>query len=75
MVAERSTSTHNCSSRISEERRRLPLIIQGGLGVAVSNWRLARAVSALGQLGVVSGTAIDQVVVRRSQCAETYTNR
>jgi hypothetical protein len=23
----------------------LPIIIQGGLGVAVSNWRLARAVS------------------------------
>jgi len=45
----------------------LPLIIQGGLGVAVSNWRLARAVSSLGQLGVVSGTAIDQVMVRRLQ--------
>lgn len=44
-----------------------PLIIQGGLGVAVSNWRLARAVSKLGQLGVVSGTALDQVFVRRLQ--------
>ena len=35
------------------------------MGVGVSNWRLAQAVSKLGQLGVVSGTAIDQVLVRR----------
>src|ERR1700748_3392945 len=42
-----------------------PRIIQGGMGVGVSNWRLAQAVSKLGQLGVVSGTAIDQVLVRR----------
>jgi nitronate monooxygenase len=44
-----------------------PTIIQGGLGVGVSNWRLARAVSSHGQLGVVSGTALDQVLVRRLQ--------
>ena len=31
----------------------------------MSNWRLAQAVSRLGQLGVVSGTALDQVLVRR----------
>lgn len=43
----------------------MPKIIQGGMGVGVSNWRLAQAVSRLGQLGVVSGTAIDQVLVRR----------
>jgi nitronate monooxygenase len=42
-----------------------PKIIQGGMGVGVSNWRLAQAVSKLGQLGVVSGTALDQVFVRR----------
>lgn len=35
------------------------------MGVGVSNWRLARAVSSIGQLGVVSGTALDQVFVRR----------
>jgi len=35
------------------------------MGVGVSNWRLAQAVSRLGQLGVVSGTAIDQVLIRR----------
>jgi nitronate monooxygenase len=35
------------------------------MGVGVSNWRLAHAVSKLGQLGVVSGTALDSVFVRR----------
>jgi NAD(P)H-dependent flavin oxidoreductase YrpB (nitropropane dioxygenase family) len=45
----------------------LPPIIQGGMGIAVSNWRLARAVSSRGQLGVVSGTAVDSVLVRRLQ--------
>lgn len=45
----------------------LPRIIQGGMGVAVSNWRLANAVARTGQLGVVSGTVIDTVMVRRLQ--------
>jgi nitronate monooxygenase len=44
-----------------------PVIIQGGMGAGVSSWRLARAVSRLGQLGVVSGTAIDQILARRLQ--------
>ncbi|HEX6051189.1 MAG TPA: nitronate monooxygenase [Gemmatimonadaceae bacterium] len=44
-----------------------PLIIQGGMGVGVSGWPLARAVSTRGHLGVVSGTAIDTVLVRRLQ--------
>ncbi len=37
------------------------------MGIAVSNWRLASAVSRRGQLGVVSGTALDQVFARRLQ--------
>ncbi len=37
------------------------------MGVAVSNWRLAKAVSCLGQLGVVSGTALDTVLIRNLQ--------
>lgn len=45
----------------------LPLIIQGGMGVAVSSWKLARAVSRAGQLGVVSGTSLDTILVRRLQ--------
>ena len=40
-------------------------LIQGGMGVYVSNWRLARAVSELGHLGVVSGTCLDTVLIRR----------
>src|ERR1700676_1024505 len=44
-----------------------PTVIQGGMGAGVSNWRLAQAVSQLGQLGVVSGTALDQIFVRRLQ--------
>lgn len=43
------------------------MIIQGGMGAAVSNWRLARAVSRLGHLGVVSGTALDLILARRLQ--------
>jgi NAD(P)H-dependent flavin oxidoreductase YrpB (nitropropane dioxygenase family) len=46
---------------------RPPVIIQGGMGVGVSSWRLARAVAATGQLGVVSGVALDAVLARRLQ--------
>lgn len=42
-----------------------PVIIQGGMGVGISGWVLARAVSMNGQLGVVSGTAMDAVLARR----------
>jgi len=44
-----------------------PKIIQGGMGASVSNWCLAQAVSRIGQLGVVSGTGLDEVVARRLQ--------
>ncbi len=44
-----------------------PAIIQGGMGVGVSGWRLAGAVAAAGQLGVVSGTALDIQLARRLQ--------
>lgn len=44
-----------------------PILIQGGMGIAVSDWKLARAVSLTGQLGIVSGTAINSVLVRRLQ--------
>ncbi len=37
------------------------------MGAGVSNWTLANAVSRLGQLGVVSGTALDVIVSRRLQ--------
>ncbi|MDO5737596.1 MAG: nitronate monooxygenase [Propionibacteriaceae bacterium] len=41
-----------------------PVLIQGGMGVAVSSWQLAREVSLCGELGVVSGTALDGVLAR-----------
>lgn len=37
------------------------------MGVGVSDWVLAKAVSMRGQLGVVSGTALDSLFVRRLQ--------
>jgi NAD(P)H-dependent flavin oxidoreductase YrpB (nitropropane dioxygenase family) len=48
----------------------LPIVIQGGMGAAVSSWRLARAVSMRGQMGVVSGTGIDTVLARRLQLGD-----
>lgn len=44
-----------------------PTIIQGGMGAGVSDWKLARSVSLKGQIGVVSGTALDLIVARRLQ--------
>ena len=44
-----------------------PVVIQGGMGAAVSNWRLARTVSLTGQLGVVSSVALDTILSRRLQ--------
>lgn len=40
------------------------------MGVAVSSWPLARAVSSAGQLGVVSGTALAVVFARRLQMGD-----
>nr|WP_219232516.1 nitronate monooxygenase [Austwickia sp. TVS 96-490-7B] len=37
------------------------------MGVAVSSWQMARAVAHTGELGVVSGTALDAVLARRLQ--------
>ena len=42
-------------------------ILQGGMGVAVSGWELARTVSMHGQTGIISGTGIAIVVSRRLQ--------
>ena len=48
----------------------LPAIIQGGMGVGVSGRRLARAVARAGQLGVVSGVALDTQLARRLQLGD-----
>ncbi|MBW7957013.1 MAG: nitronate monooxygenase [Deltaproteobacteria bacterium] len=47
-----------------------PLVIQGGMGAGVSSWTLAKAVSKAGQLGVVSGTALDMILARRLQTGD-----
>ncbi len=44
-----------------------PRLIQGGMGIGVSSWRLAQEVARHGYLGVVSGTALDSMMVRRLQ--------
>lgn len=46
------------------------MIIQGGMGAGVSDWKLARAVSQTGQLGVVSGTALASILARRLQLGD-----
>jgi len=48
----------------------LPVIIQGGMGAAVSDWRLANAVSSHGQLGVVSGVALGALLARRLEMGD-----
>lgn len=47
-----------------------PLVIQGGMGIGVSGWRLARAVALSGQLGVVSGVGLDSLLARRLQLGD-----
>ncbi len=50
-----------------------PKLIQGGMGVGISNWELARAVALSGEkrgesvLGVVSGTGLPLIMVNRMQ--------
>lgn len=51
-------------------RKDLPVIIQGGMGAAVSDWRLAHAVSSKGQLGVVSGVALGALLARRLESGD-----
>lgn len=60
-------SPHVMDTELSTVAPSRPRIIQGGMGIGVSNWRLANAVSRFGQLGVISGTVIDTVLVRRLQ--------
>jgi len=58
------------SKVIHSQRMKFPQIIQGGMGAGVSDWRLARSVSLQGQIGVVSGTAIDLILTRRLQMGD-----
>lgn len=45
----------------------VPRIIQGGMGIRISSWKLAREVSRKGELGVISGSMMDVVLTRSLQ--------
>ncbi len=62
-----STTIPSATSHRPGPSQEVPRIIQGGMGVGVSDWHLARAVSSMGELGVVSGTALDVLMARRLQ--------
>lgn len=64
------TMTQDSSLACAADASALPPIIQGGMGVGVSGWRLARAVAQEGQLGVVSGTALDLLLTRQLQLGD-----
>ena len=64
------TMTTDSSFPCAVDATSLPPIIQGGMGVGVSGWRLARVVSQQGQLGVVSGTALDLLLTRQLQLGD-----
>ena len=60
-----TASVHSYS--ISPAGARVPHVIQGGMGIRISKWSLAREVALKGELGVVSGTVMDTVLVRELQ--------
>ena len=47
-----------------------PSIVQGGMGVRISGWPLARAVSMLGQRGTVSGVFLEGILARTLQIGD-----
>ena len=60
------------STASSLPRMSPPNIVQGGMGIGVSTWRLARHVAQRGEIGIVSGTGIDTVVVRELQDGDPH---
>ncbi|CAB9499186.1 2-Nitropropane dioxygenase [Seminavis robusta] len=47
-----------------------PRIIQGGMGIRISSWELAREVSKTGELGVISGSGMDTIFIRGLQLGD-----
>src|ERR1043165_76537 len=64
-ITRRTDQRESRTNEASAASMTWPVLIQGGMGIGVSGWPLARAVSRRGQLGVVSGTGIDSLFVRR----------
>ncbi len=67
---DRSDKRSRHTQRRKTVNEKLPIIIQGGMGAAVSDWRLANAVSSQGQLGVVSGVALGAILARRLEVGD-----
>jgi len=44
-----------------------PTVIQGGMGVYISNWELSREVSILGGLGTISGVMLERILAYKLQ--------
>ena len=70
IAPKKHTMTQDSSFACATDASALPPIIQGGMGVGVSGWRLARVVAQHGQLGVVSGTALDLLLTRQLQLGD-----
>ena len=49
---------------------KLRTIIQGGMGVNISSWFLAKTVSMLGQQGTLSGVELERIVARTLQLGD-----
>jgi len=68
------TSSTVCLQRsageVIETHSTWPEIIQGGMGIGVSNWRLASCAAQAGALGVVSGTGVDLSLARGLQLGD-----
>ncbi len=60
---------------VNQETIQRPKIIQGGMGVSVSGWKLARAVALKGEIGVISGICLDNVMVRELQNGDPENRR
>ena len=67
VVNSYSPSAPTTMSSSSSKAPAVPRIIQGGMGIRISSWELAREVARKGELGVVSATVIDTVLVRELQ--------
>lgn len=61
------SSAASAAAAVSQPAHPHPHIIQGGMGIRISSWQLAREVARKGELGVVSATCIDTVMVRELQ--------
>jgi nitronate monooxygenase len=57
------------SPLIIKGKQSLP-VIQGGMGVRISTWQLARAVALVGGIGILSGTAIHIIIARLLQLGD-----